>query len=839
MIIAGIIGSLAGGGAPSKTVTWGGIYYSPIQEGQEQHVDLNYSNWDSSTIYWTIKNNLGAELTSQVTPVSGSFNPGSGSGSHAIYFTFNADATTDGPLTYYVWVGSGAGQQDYLTSDPYIVRDSSQLPALILDVDPASLTGPLLGLNGWIDASGNFNNLSISSGTKSANNGGTLVFNGTSTYAGDLMNANLNSSVYGTVSLSAWIKPTAVTGSTQAIIAKELCYKIIIANDGRIAWMTAKGYEPWEITAYVDAGILTAGAWAQVVATVNADYTRIYVNGVKITETTGNVIGANNSTFNIGCYDSSNDFFAGSMGEIKMWNYAINEATVLAQYNATASRYGRSPIPLSLDFPGTGNPYLLVSDTQSDWNLGTTYTIEFWSKGGNASNSAIRTVMTQTDGSGNIDLGYAYANLMFNGTQPNYTEPSPGVWTHVAFVRASGSGNITLYYNGVYATSFSAGPALANDGSDLYIGKRGSSVNGQGFYGKLAMLRISNTAKYTENFDPSNSYGSQDGTVLLLSSANPLSDLSGYELDGVVPSTQNGDNLYFSKSTYPDLNTQIRAGNTVVDANNPTNISTIVAVTSADINNWGVHVSPSLPFVTSVNFSGPGRHSISVQGAVGISTDFPNFQSLVFNNPEGDYLSTPASADWNLGNNWTIEFWIKSNNNSANNINIPGGQWGLINQGGWYGGMPDDNCILIGLTAGALTINQSRDGDISFVEPTTRVWTHVAIVNNGGGSAQKVYYNGVEQTPLGANYTSNGKTNTTEALYIGRLKPSSGGLFDGKMAMVRISNTAKYLVPFTATTTYGVEADTKLFLGKLNPVVDNKSHTMTINGVTTSTDFPS
>ena len=213
--------------------------------------------------------------------------------------------------------------------------------------------------------------------------------------------------------------------------------------------------------------------------------------------------------------------------------------------------------------------------------------------------------------------------------------------------------------------------------------------------------------------------------------------------------------------------------------------------------------------------------------------------SLVFNNPQQDYLSTPASADWNLGNNWTIEFWIRSNNNSASNINISGGQWGLINQGGWYYGMPDDNCILVGMAGGYLSIGQSASGDISFAEPTTQQWTHVAIVNNGGGSAQKVYYNGVEQTPTGANYTTNGKTNTTETLYIGRLKPPSyGGLFDGKMALVRISNTAKYLTAFTATTTYGVEADTKLFLGLDNPLVDAKGHTITNNGVTTSASFP-
>jgi hypothetical protein len=575
-----------------------------------------------------------------------------------------------------------------------------------------------------------------------------------------------------------------------------------------------------------------------VVATVNADYTRIYVNGVKITETTGNVIGANTSTFDIGSYNNTNDLFAGSMGEIKVWNYAITEATVLDQYNATASRYGRSPLPLSLDFPGTGNPYVLVSNTQSDWNLGSTYTIEYWSKEANASTGAIRTVMTQTAGEGNIDLGYINAHLMFNGTEPNYTEPSPGVWTHVAWVRESGSGNIKLYYNGLLQTNFNAGPALTDGGSDLYIGKRGSGVNGQGFYGKLAMLRISTTAKYTSGFNPSVAYGVEADTRLMLGN-DPLTDLTLYELNGLTTSANNGGTLYFSKATYPDLNNQVRAGDTVAGGLPLINAVVTTAVYTADPSNWGVDVSPSMGGVGAVNFSGPGRHPISVQGAVAVSSDFPSYLSLEFNQPQGDYLSTPASADWNLGNNWTIEFWIKSNNNSANNINIPGGQWGLINQGGWYYGMPDDNCILVGMTAGALTINQSATGDISFVEPTTRVWTHVAIVNNGGGSAQKVYYNGVEQTPLGANYTSNGKTNTTEALYIGRLEPNYGGQFDGKLALVRISNAAKYVADFTATTTYGVEPDTKLFLSRVNPTVDARAHAITNNGVTTSTDFPS
>lgn len=206
--------------------------------------------------------------------------------------------------------------------------------------------------------------------------------------------------------------------------------------------------------------------------------------------------------------------------------------------------------------------------------------------------------------------------------------------------------------------------------------------------------------------------------------------------------------------------------------------------------------------------------------------------SLMFNTPQQDFLRVDASSSFNLGNNWTIEFWISANNSSNAGINIPGGQWGLLNQGGWYTGMPNDNCILVGLAGGNLTINQSANDAIEFAEPTAQVWTHAAIVNNGGGSAQKVYYNGVEQAKVTGSYTSNGKTNTSDDIYIGRLAPNYASYFDGKMAMVRISNTAKYLTAFTPSTTYDVETDTVLFLDSDTPLIGQSY--FELNGVTLS-----
>ena len=230
--------------------------------------------------------------------------------------------------------------------------------------------------------------------------------------------------------------------------------------------------------------------------------------------------------------------------------------------------------------------------------------------------------------------------------------------------------------------------------------------------------------------------------------------------------------------------------------------------------------------------------------AIGYITDSSGNSVSVTNNNSFFWSSNTNIIyyDFNLGTTWTIEFWIKANNSSNSNINIPGGQWGLINQGGWYYGI-SNNSILIGLAGGFLSIAQDTSHDIQFAEPTPGVWTHVAVVNNGGGSAQKVYYNGVEQTKTSGSYYSNGWTNIRQPLYIGRLAPSYGGHFDGKLTNIRITNTAVYTSSFEPTIKPAlIEGNTKLLWApdSVELAADTGDYTTTItnNGVTYSTDYP-
>jgi hypothetical protein len=192
--------------------------------------------------------------------------------------------------------------------------------------------------------------------------------------------------------------------------------------------------------------------------------------------------------------------------------------------------------------------------------------------------------------------------------------------------------------------------------------------------------------------------------------------------------------------------------------------------------------------------------------------------SLQFVQGQVDYMDVAASSDWVLNTNWTIEFWSKASTagTNADYLTVMGQDY------------TDGNSIQITYRDGFRIQGNNRIAD----EPTPNVWTHVALVATAG--AMTLYYNGVSQY-TGGYWSLN---NNLNAIRIGANAPSNLQRFDGKLAMIRISNTNKYPTAFTPTVTYGVEADTKLFLSSDTPLVDSMSHAITNTGVTQSTDFP-
>jgi hypothetical protein len=817
-ILTAVIGSIQG--APTYTLL---PFFSggpeSVNEGSGVMMKVGGTNVPNGTYYWTIQTNAGDFITDSGT-VSVTGNTGPYLGSFTVSPT--ADSTTEGVETFTVALRTGSITGPILvTSDPITINDTSFLigGSLIINAN----TRPWATTNAAVPTYGAYTYPDETSGSLHSLTGTQYVL----------------SELWGTtatICFNLWFYPTANNKIIMVELGQSLensgfHYSMLEINSSN----RLKGRTWGQIGAVTSTGSVTLNAWNHVYFyfdNVTSTFSMSLNNETAVTQgsVSKTLSSSGYSYWGIGLVDSTN-MGSSARYQGKFDALVIDTTLIGSTYTATKAKY--LP-PFSLSFPLTGDPYLLVSNTQSDWNLGSTYTIEFWSKETNPSTSSIRTVASQGPGNG-IDLGFMYGGTLFRNTQnPGILEPNPGVWSHVAFV--GNSSNTYVYHNGVLQGTYTSPGALGDGSNDLNIGRR-AGVNGQGFRGKLAMIRISNTAKYLDNFSPSISYDAGADTKLMLGGTTPLTDLSQAEVLSGVPVYTNGNgNLYILKSLYPDLDTQVQVGDTITAVGNSASVTTVRAsVFLSDPSAWGIPTTDPIYYAGNLNIT-RSRHPISVQGSVTTSPDFPSFQSLEFNQPQGDFLNVAGGNDWNLGTTGTIEFWIKANNASSANINIPGGQWALLNQGGWYYGMPDNNSILIGLAGGYLSIAQSNVDAVEYTEPTAGVWTHLAVVYNSG--TQKVYYNGVEQTKTSGNYSGNGWSNATSNLYIGRLAPNYGGHFDGKLAMVRISNTAKYLTAFTATTTYGVEGDTRLFLSKVNPTVDSNDHIITNNGVTTSTDFP-
>jgi len=190
---------------------------------------------------------------------------------------------------------------------------------------------------------------------------------------------------------------------------------------------------------------------------------------------------------------------------------------------------------------------------------------------------------------------------------------------------------------------------------------------------------------------------------------------------------------------------------------------------------------------------------------------------------------TGNTGDWNLSNPpsgpgyWTIEWWEKLDVNA------------IFFNAVVCSAYPDG--IDIYHNAGQIGI---WNGAYLAPEPTRGQWNHIALVYSATGV--KIYINGQESTLYGTTYGVNKMANGTANLIIGCRSPDGeatpfGQRFYGQLANIKISNIARYSGAFTPSTT--LTTDTNTVLAVSGELVDlTGRHTITNNGVTISTDFP-
>jgi hypothetical protein len=510
---------------------------------------------------------------------------------------------------------------------------------------------------------------------------------------------------------------------------------------------------------------------------------------------------------------------------------------------------------LQVDLGGSGpagTTSQLSDNINADWALGTTWTIEFWVKptvvpGRNgAPDTPQRILSVNTDlnvqnnyGYNNLDVCFTQGIIAFANQYAGFDAPAEmvGVWSHVAI--SSAAGNVKGFINGVQVYNYGGlNVNFTNGANDLYIGKNGTraSPNVNSFDGRLTDIRISNTARYTSAFNPATALApTTDGNTKLL--LTPKQD-SWY---GSAARKLGYDNVVTVDYPNPPIYTVDYVGPNNVDegsgkafAVSGTNIpngtyywtvtnSSDFATTNGEFeiasNSGSFSVTPTEDATTE------GEETFTVQIRSGSITgvvlatsstvtindtslskvQLTSGTALGFNGTDNRRVVVEDNlSDWNLGDNWTIEWWHK----------IPAEASGFLAVLSQDSNVDPFAGIDIFINNGSI---QMFNGAVQVGEaPATRgEWNHIAIQRNGTTLA--AYINGVSRTISGTGYPGTIAPSSPLNLVIGSRTADGGATFwgqyfNGQLANIRISTTARYSGTFTVPTTVTIDGSTVLAL---------------------------
>ena len=169
--------------------------------------------------------------------------------------------------------------------------------------------------------------------------GGSWLFDGTDDNIDFPYNAGLELQEF---SVEMWVNWNGTTGTGGLFEVMEGSTKghfigFYGAGSSTLKWYTQSA--GWQA---LSSATLTADTWYHVVATLTAYGTsnnkKMYINGVYDSqETTSANVVYNNSNVRIGFYDAS---WEGKISTVKVYNKVLTSTEILANFNATKTRYG-------------------------------------------------------------------------------------------------------------------------------------------------------------------------------------------------------------------------------------------------------------------------------------------------------------------------------------------------------------------------------------------------------------------------------------------------------------------------------------------------------------------
>lgn len=142
-----------------------------------------------------------------------------------------------------------------------------------------------------------------------------------------------------TITLSAWIFPTAYNTTWPTIVAKynsTNSFELDIKNDNTIEWSCFIG----GAQRVLNGGSIALNQWYHIAAVYDGAQMKIYQNGILVAAqaVTGN-IGANSFPVEIGTRSGGGAPFTGKIDEVKIYATALTPAQILAEYNSSPVVY--------------------------------------------------------------------------------------------------------------------------------------------------------------------------------------------------------------------------------------------------------------------------------------------------------------------------------------------------------------------------------------------------------------------------------------------------------------------------------------------------------------------
>ena len=199
----------------------------------------------------------------------------------------------------------------------------------------------------WVDISGNYNNgLLINGPTYNSANEGTIVFDGTNDYIS--FNSQPLSPTAFTVIVNVKFSSFTTQGASRRLVAINgtgytgNTFSLFVSNTGQIGYILGNGTGNLEdYSNAVGVPVLELNKWYHVCLTFNGSQKKIYIGGNLCSTYISPITFTNplNNKLMIGSYNGSIGLLQGSIGTVHVYNRALSDTEVMANYAIYSNRY--------------------------------------------------------------------------------------------------------------------------------------------------------------------------------------------------------------------------------------------------------------------------------------------------------------------------------------------------------------------------------------------------------------------------------------------------------------------------------------------------------------------